>query len=703
MRVNNNQFVAVAIAFSVVIGSFATGGVAANRATANSEIDVEGAVAERSKSSSGGSGIELDNLDRSVKPCEDFNRFANGGWIAKNPVPAEYSSWGTPQILRERNLEQLHTILEAASTSKAPKGSNEQKIGDFYYSVMDTRTRDAEGLRPLAPWLKRIEQLKDTRDLQAAFAYLATYNVDSPFGVGSTPDLKNSRQVIAEVSQSGISLPDRDYYLKDDDKSKTIREEYVKHIATTFELIGEDPAKAKADALAVMEIETRLAGASLTRIELRNPNGSYHPMTPEERKTLTPNLDWEFYTENVGLKGLGTMNVAQPKFFKEVDSMLTQVPVEQWKTYLRWRLVSFLSPTLSTPFEQESFDFNSRVLAGTKEQQALWKRAVSATSARLGEAVGQLYVKKYFPPDSKERITKMVANLRAALREDIQHLDWMSDPTRKQALAKLDALAEKIGYPDKWTDYGKLELDRGAYALNMLRVEHWSLVRDLEKVGKTVDRDEWLAPPQTINAGYIPFRNEIIFPAAILQAPLFDPAADDAVNYGAVGAIIGHEMTHGFDDQGGQFDADGNLKRWWTPEDYTKFQARTTCVEAQFEAYTLDDGTHLKGKLVKGEAVADLGGLRIAWLAYQKSLEGKPRPKDLDGFTPEQRFFLGFGQAWKLTERPEAEHLQTNTDPHPLARFRLNGTVSNMPEFFNAFGCGDGEKMVWGKDRCEIW
>jgi putative endopeptidase len=698
-----SRCLAAAMMFSMGIGFSFNSGLAANTAaTGYCESPAGGAVSGQSKPN-GGSGVDVNGLDRGVKPCEDFYKFANGGWMAKNPVPPEYSSWGTPQVLRERNLEQLHTILEAASNSKAPKGSNEQKIGDFYYSVMDTKTRDTAGLTPIDPWLQRIDQIKDARSLQAAFAYLATYNVDSPFGVGSTSDLKNSRQVIAEVSQSGISLPDRDYYLKDDEKSKTIREQYVKHVAKTFELTGEDSAKAEADAAAVLEIETRLAGASLGRIELRNPTSSYHPMTAEERKALTPNFDWAFYAENVGLTGLATLNVAQPKFFKEVDSMLTEVPLESWKTYLRWRLVSFLSPALSSALEQESFDFNSRVLAGTKEQQALWKRAVSATSTRLGEAVGQLYVKRYFPPESKERIKQMVANLRAALREDIQHLDWMSEATRKQALAKLDALAEKIGYPDKWTDYTKLELDRSSYALNLLRVERWSLVRDLEKVGKPVERDEWVAPPQTINAGYIPPRNEIIFPAAILQAPLFDPAADDALNYGAVGAIIGHEMTHGFDDQGGQFDADGNFKRWWTPEDYAKFQARTGCVEAQFEAYTLDDGTHLKGKLVKGEAVADLGGLKIAWLAYQKSLEGKPRPPDIDGFTPEQRFFLGFGQAWKLNQRPEAEHLQVNTDPHPPARFRLMGTVSNLPEFFKAFGCGEGDKMVRGKDRCEIW
>jgi putative endopeptidase len=483
-----------------------------------------------------------------------------------------------------------------------------------------------------------------------------------------------------------------------------IREEYVKHVTKVFGLMGEDPAKAAADAKIVMDVETRLATASLSRIELRNPSSSYHIMTPEERKALTPNLDWDRYLANVGLKGPVTLNVAHPKFFTEINAMIADVPIESWKTYLRWRLVDFLAVMLSTQFEEENFNFFGRVLSGTKEQPAAWKRAVNATSARLGEAVGQIYVKQYFPPEAKQRIKELVANLKAVLREDIQTLDWMSEPTRKEALAKLDALGEKIGYPDKWEDYSKLEVDRHSYAVNTLRAQNWAFNRDLEKVDKPVDRAEWRVTPQTVNAGYFPLANEIVFPAAILQAPVFDPNADDALNYGAIGAIIGHEMTHGFDDQGAQFDAQGNLRLWWTPEDYGKFQAKTKCIEDEFGAFALDDGTHLKGKLVKGEAIADLGGLKIAWLAYQKSLEGKPRPPDIDGFTPEQRFFLGFGQAWKANATPQSELLQTNTDPHPLPRFRLNGTVANMPEFFKAFGCAEGSKMVRsGNDRCQIW
>jgi len=660
-----------------------------------------GAGAKQSKPAAN-AGIDVKNLDRNVKPCQDFFAYANGGWITANPIPADSASWGLPQVLRDQNLTQLRSILDDASKSSPRKGSNDQKIGDYYYSVMDTKTRDAEGIKPLGPWLKRIDDVRDAKSLQTVFAYLASYNVDSPFGIGSEQDLQDSEKVIAAVGQGGFSLPERDYYFTDDDKSKSIRDEYVKHVSRVFGLMGEDAAKSAADAKVVMDIETRLAGASLKRSDLRNPANSYHLMSVGERKALTPNLDWEAYFEGVGLKAQDKVDIAHPKFFKEVDAMIGDVSIDNWKIYLRWRLVNFASPMLSTAFEQESFSFNSGVLSGTKEPPPLWKRAVSATSARLGEALGEVYVRQYFPAESKRRVKELVTNLRAALREDIQTLDWISEPTRKQALLKLDSLAEKIGYPDKWIDYSKLDVDRGAYALNMLRSQHWALNRDLEKVGKSVNRNEWIIPPQTINAGYIPTTNEIVFPAAIMQAPLFDANADDALNYGAIGAIIGHELTHGFDDQGAQFDAAGNFKRWWTPEDYEKFQARTNCVEAQFDALTLPDGTHLKGKLVKGEAIADLGGLKLAWLAYQKSWAGKPHPPVVNGFTAEQRFFLGFGQAWKGSNRQQFEALMVNTDPHPLGRFRLNGTVSNLPEFAQAFGCGESDTMV-RKNRCVIW
>lgn len=648
-------------------------------------------------------GFDVSNLDKTCKPCDDFNKYANGGWIAANPVPAEYPTWGTFGRLRDRSLTDLRQILDEASQNpKAAKGSSEQQIGDYYYSVLDTKTRDAAGIRPLAPWLKRIDAVSDARSLQETIAYLQTYNIDAAFGVGAFPDFKNASMSIAFAGQGGLGLPERDYYLKDDEKSKGIRAEYVAHVARVFVLMGVDAAKAAEHAKTVMAIETRLAGASLTNTELRDPSKSNNMLDAAGRKALTPNFDWERYFTNVGLPGIGTANIAHPKFFAELDRMLVEAPVEQWKTYLRWRLVDNTADSLTTAFDTENFNFNAKFLSGTKEQAPMWKRAVRATSGSLGDPLGQVYVKKFFPPESKRRMTELVGNLKVALRLDLDKLEWMSDATRKQALEKLEAFSAKIGYPDKWKDYAKLEVDRGAYGSNAMRARHFAFNRDINKVNKPVDKDEWGYGPQTVNASYNPFTNNITFPAGILQPPFFNPTADDAINYGAIGAVIGHEMTHGFDDSGSQFDSKGNLRNWWTEEDLAKFQARAKCIEEQYAGFKLDDGTPLNGKLVNGEAIADLGGLKVAWLAYQKSIEGKPRPADVDGFTHEQRFFLGYAQVWAATHTPQFELLQTNTDEHALPRFRLNGTLANFPEFHKAFGCKSGDPMVRA-EQCNIW
>ena len=649
------------------------------------------------------SGFDRGNIDSTCKPCDDFNQYANGGWIVKNPIPAEYPSWGTFSQLRDRNLEAVHTILDsAAKNTNAPKGSSEQKIGDYYYTVLDTKTRDEVGLKPLAPWFERIDGIKTSTNLQGTIAFLQTYNIDAAFGIGSLPDFKNSKMAIAIVGQGGLGLPDRDYYVKDDDRSKQIREQYVAHVAKMFELAGANAAQAAANAKVVMAIETRFAGASLTNVELRDPSNSYNVMDPAQRKALTPNFDWDGYLTTAGLPGLGTMNVAHPKFFKEFNAMLADVSIDDWKVYLRWRVLDNLADTVTSAIELENFNFNGKVLAGTKEQSPLWKRGVRATNGALGEAVGQVYVKQYFPPESKRRMKELVKNLELALADDIKTLDWMSDETRKQALAKLTAFTDKIGYPDRWIDYTTLEVDRGPYVNNAIRSRSFAFKREINKVNKPVDRAEWGMTPQTVNAQYNPFNNDITFPAGILQPPFFNPEADDAVNYGAIGAVIGHEMTHGFDDQGSQFDADGNLKNWWTEADLAKFKARAKCVEDEFTSFALPDGTHLNGKLVNGESIADLGGLKIAWAAYQKSLAGKPKPADIDGFTNEQRFFLGYAQVWAATATPQFELLQTNTNEHPLPRYRLMGTVSNMAEFQKAFGCKSGDKMVRA-DACTIW
>ncbi len=566
-------------------------------------------------------GFNTANLDRTCAPCTDFNQFANGGWMAKNPIPAAYPSWGVFNEVAERNREILHQILEdAAKDPAAARGSSEQKIGDYYGSCMDTAKIDSEGLKPLQPELDRIQQIANTADLEAEIAHLQSMGVDAFFGVDSTQDFKDSTQVTGEVDQGGLGLPDRDYYTRDDPKSKEQRAEYQKHVAKMFELMGDPAATAATEAQTVMDLETQLAKASQTEVERRDPKNVYHRMPQAGLKTLAPSFPWEDYFTAVGLAGKGDVNVTAPDFFKEMGQMISAQPISNWKIYLRWHLINTAAPSLSTPFVDEDFHFKRTVLTGTKEILPRWKRCVSFTDRALGEALGQVYVKKAFPPEAKTRALTMVKNLEAALADDIRQLPWMSESTRRQALIKLEAINNKIGYPDKWRDYSALDITRGPYVENVFRAETFEFHRELNKVGKPVDRNEWGMSPPTVNAYYNPQLNEIVFPAGILQPPFFDFQADDAVNYGAMGAVIGHEMTHGFDDQGSQFDALGNLKNWWTPEDQKNFDARGACVANQFDGFAVEDKLHENGKLVEGESIADLGGLAIAYAAYQKSL-----------------------------------------------------------------------------------
>ena len=644
------------------------------------------------------------NLDRSVSACVDFNQFANGGWNAKNPIPAAFPRWGRFNLLAEQNNDRLREILDAAASSHgAAKNSNERKIGDFYGSCMDEAKIEAEGAKPLQPEFERIEQLKDLKGLGSLIARFHLNGIGGLFNFGAAQDFKNSTQIIANAAQGGLSLPDRDYYTKTDEKSQQVRSDYLKHVARMFELLGDAPAKAQAEAQTVLSIETKLAENSMTRVQRRDPNAVYHKMTLAEARALAPHFGWDEYFQGIGLRGTPAINVGQPDFFKALDAALATLPLADLKTYLRWRVIDAAAASLSKKFVDEDFDFKGRILTGTKENLPRWKRCVQSTDRALGEAVGQVYVEKNFPPASKERMLTLVKNMVAALREDITTLGWMSPQTRQQAITKLEAFARKIGYPDKWRDYSALNVDRSSFVGNLMRARAFEVNRNLNKIGKPLDRTEWGMTPPTVNAYYNPSMNEIVFPAGILQAPFFDASADDAVNYGAIGAVIGHEMTHGFDDQGAQFDAEGNLKNWWTDTDLKNFKERTECVVKQFDAFVVDPKDNLRqnGKLVVGEAVADLGGLTIAYAAFQKSIENK-RLAPIDGFTPEQRFFLGFAQVWAGTSRPEFERLQTNTDPHPLGRFRVNGTVSNMPQFAQAFGCKAGDPMVRA-DRCQIW
>jgi predicted metalloendopeptidase len=650
-------------------------------------------------------GFDLANLDRSAGACADFNQFANGGWKARNEIPPAYARWGRFEMLAEQNNEVLHDILESLAKRKDLKaGTNEQKVSDFYQSCMDEPAIEAEGAKPLQTELGRVAAVKDLPGLEEEVARFHARRVPAVFGFGATQDYKDSRSVIAQASQGGLGLPDRDYYTKDDDKSKATREEYVRHVARTFELLGDTAEASAASARTVMGIETRLAEISVTREVLRNPDARYHPMTKAQLIEMTPHFDWGLYFRAINLAEVAKINVAQPEFFKGLDKLLTSVPVEDWKTYLRWHLVDAAAPRLSSKFVEEDFSFSGKYMQGTKETLPRWKRCVSATDRSLGEAVGQLYVKRTFTPQARAHAQGMVKNLIAALRDDLSTLSWMSDETRKRAIAKLDAFVQKIGYPDKWRSYEALEIKRGAYIGNVLASDEFDFRRNLVKIGKPVDKTEWGMTPPTVNASYSSTINSITFPAGILQPPFYDPKADDAFNYGGIGAVIGHEMTHGFDDSGAKFDADGNLVMWWTPDDFKKFNERTDCVVRQFDDFEVEPGLHQIGKRVVGESVADLGGLTVAYAAYRKSLEGKSRPKTIEGFTPEQRFFLGWAQVWAQNIRPEAARLRVQTDPHPLGSFRVNGPLSNMPAFAEAYQCKLGDAMVRPADkRCQIW
>src|SRR3989440_5384554 len=649
--------------------------------------------------------FDVAGMDTNTSACADFYQYANGGWLAANPISAAYPAWGVANVLDEKNREVLHQILEAAAkNASVKKGTNEQKVGDYYSTCMDEAKIEAEGIRPIQSELDLIAKIKDQSALQREFAHLHSMGLNAGFFSGSTQDTKNSAEVIAGIFQGGLGLPDRDYYTKTDDKSKSTRDEYIKHVAKMFELMGDDAATSASEAQTILAIETKLAEASKTRVERRDPEKNYHRMTWAQLKDAAPNFDWPNYFQTIGMTQKADVNVAQPEFFKAFDALLTSTPITDWQTYLRWNLINAAAGALSTRFVDEDFHFKGTVLQGAKENLPRWKRCVAGTDRALGEALGAVYVQKAFPPAAKARALEMVRNLEAALKSDITTLKWMSDATRQKAIVKLDAFLNKIGYPDRWRDYSSLSIDRSSYVANRFRVGVFNERRDWAKVGKPVDRMEWGMTPPTVNAYYNPQINEIVFPAGILQPPYFDATADDALNYGGMGSVIGHEMTHGFDDQGAQYDPRGNLANWWSDADLANFKQRAQCVIDEFNGFEVEKGLNENGKLVVGESIADLGGLVVAYAAFQKSMEGKPRPANIDGFTPEQRFFLAFARVWAGSARPEFERLLVNLDPHPLGRFRANGPLSNVPQFAAAFQCKEGDPMVRPeKDRCVIW
>ncbi|MHB8540238.1 MAG: M13 family metallopeptidase [Candidatus Acidiferrales bacterium] len=649
-------------------------------------------------------GLNPADLDRSANACVNFFQFADGGWNAKHPIPPAYSSWGTFNYLANRNQDVLHQILEqaAADRNTAP-GSNEQKIGDYYASCMDTAAVEKEGIHPLDPELKRINNISTIQQLEAEVARLQGDGVGVMFRFGSTQDYKNSTDEIGAAFQGGLGLPDRDYYLNSGARSQKIRTEYVQHVTNMFKLMGDNPAIAAQEAHTVMTIETSLAKSSMSRVAMRDPLSRYHKMDVAGVQSLTPAFSWNAYLSDIGYPNVKEVNVGQPDFFKNLNTELTSTSLPDWKTYLRWHLVSTAAPALSSKFVNEDFDFFGKTLTGAKELQPRWKRCVQSTDRQLGEALGQKYVARAFPPEAKAAALKMVHNLVSALHDDIETLPWMGPATKKQALDKLSHIMLKVGYPDKWRDYSAYKVNRGPYVENLFRGHDFEFRYDLAKIGKPVDRTEWGMTPPTVNAYYNPSMNEIVFPAGILQPPFFDPKADDALNYGGIGAVIGHEMTHGFDDEGRKFDAQGNLRDWWTAQDAKNFQARAECVEHQFDAYQVQPGVHENGKLVLGESIADLGGLTIALKAFEKTPEGRSTKK-IGGFTPIQRFYLAWARTWEGSERPQLELLAAKLDPHPLDKYRAIAAPSNMAAFRQAFNCKPGDPMVRSGDQvCRIW
>jgi len=649
-------------------------------------------------------GFNLSDIDPSCKPCQDFFLFATGGWIKHNPIQPAYPSYGRFNELQNKNQEVLRQILEAAAKNKhVAQGSIEQKIGDFYASCMDVKAIEKRGVKLLEPQFRRIAQIQTVPQLEEEVAREQSEGFGTLFRFSSAQDDKDSSRMIGSAEQGGLALPDRDYYLREDARSKQLLAEYQQHVARMLSLAGEPADRAAAEASTVIAIETQMARASKTRVERRDPEANYHLMELADLRALTPDFSWDTYFRDVGFPDIRLVNVGQPEFFQALDKQLTTLPLDQWKIYFRWHVIHAAVAALPARFVDENFDFFGRKLTGVTELQPRWKRCVASVDRNLSEALGQKYVEQQFPPEAKSRARALVESLVAALRDDIQTLPWMSAPTRQQALAKLAAMSLKIGYPDKWRDYSAYDVVRSSYLINLERGSGFEFRRTLAQIGKPVDRTEWDMSPPTVNAYYNPNLNEIVFPAGILQPPFFDSAADDALNYGAIGAIIGHEMTHGFDDQGAQYDAQGNLRNWWTPEDLKNFKERAACVQKQFDGFVVEDDLHENGKLVLGESIADLGGVTIASMAFQQTAEAKTE-NTIDGYTPQQRFFLSFARVWGTSARPEYERMMATVDAHPLPRFRANGALMNLPAFADAFSCQAGDPMVRpAVERCKIW
>jgi putative endopeptidase len=650
-------------------------------------------------------GIDLTAMDTSVNPADDFYRYANGNWIKNTKIPSTESRWTSFDILEEDNKAKLRNIMdEAMKNTSAPAGSNLRKIGDFLRVAMDSVKLNKDGIGPLLPYLAMADSLKSSADLVPMAARLHPIGARVLFGVYAYTDMRKSDEVAAYLGQSGLGLPDCDYYLKTDKESKELQAKYVSHVEKMFSLCGSDEANAKKAAASVMKIETDLAGASMNALAQRDIESQYNKMSIADLNKMAPGIDFNGYFKAIGAGELKEVIVTQPKFMKKLSSMMKSVSMEDWKAYYRWKIIDASCVYLSDALSLQNHEFFGKTLSGAKEMKPRWKSSLEMVDAYMGEALGQVYVEKYFSAESKKKVNEMVDNMMIVYQERIKSLDWMSDSTKTKALEKLNTIVRKLGYPDKWRDYSALEIGTESFLKNAFNATAFEFRRNLNKLGKPVDKLEWGMSPPTVNAYYNPTMNEIVFPAGIMQPPFFDPAADDPCNYARIAVVIGHEITHGFDDQGAQFDAQGNLKNWWNSEDKSKFEAKTKVVIDQFNEYVAIDSMHINGALTVGENVADLGGFSIAFAAMKKSLEGKPKPELIDGFTPEQRFFIAGAQMWRSIYTPEAMKKQVLTNPHSPGEWRVTGPFSNLPEFYEAFGVKPGNKMYREEaKRAKIW
>jgi len=646
--------------------------------------------------------FDVSQIDSTVLPCEDFEKFAVGNWLKNNPVPESESRWGSFNIVHDANEIKLKAIVDEAAEAKAKKGTPLQQVGDFYTSALDSTTVNKLGITPLQPLLDKIDAVKNTQGLVEIMVETNKYGSNSIFNYYVEIDAKNSTQYITYLSQGGLGLPDKAYYTPTDERGVTILAEYKKHITAIFVLAGVDEATSEKNATSVIEIETELAANSMDRVDRRDPDKTYNKMTKEELQKLCTSINWIQYFTAAELKDVNDIVLEQPNFIKFLDKAFKKYSIENWKTYMKWHLINNMADNLSIAFEKQSFSFYSTTLRGVAEMKPRWKRALEKSNRNVGEQIGKLFVEKHFPESSKQKVLELIGNISATFSERVKKLDWMSDSTKTKALDKLGKFTYKIGYPDKWKDYSSVDINSTSLAQNVMNMNYHKYKENVNKLGKPIDKTEWGMNPQTINAYYNPTMNEIVFPAAILQPPFFSPAADDAINYGGIGGVIGHEFSHGFDDQGSKFDGDGNLKNWWSNEDLANFAARTSKLVNQFDAYKVVEGNHVNGQLTLGENIADIAGITLAYYALEKAMNSK-KDQLIDGYTYQQRFFLGWAQVWHGNSKDEAIINQVKTDPHSPTRYRTIGPLTNMLEFREAFGCKEGVMIAPDSLRVTIW